>query len=171
MFSIIQRFLCSKWRTSAAPRRAHAAQAVVFQRQQLLNWHDKCSQDEYITRNWLVIAEQTNRWIRVTPGKTNRFSLVKYPFNDFSYRTVFHISSSQKTQIFYSIRQHIRLQNFTNMYTRLCTQNWEKYSSAGKNNHNFLRDTSSSRDHKIWLHESGTFLCKEETINVACCVV
>lgn len=35
-------------------------------------------------------------------------------------------SVAHKNQIFYSIRQHVRLQNFTNMYTRVYTHTAEK---------------------------------------------
>lgn len=63
----------------------------------------------------------------------------------------------------YSIIHHIRLQNFTNMYTRVYTQQRKIHSSAGRNHHNFTKGSVALGIHVLkWNYiktEPLTFLC------------
>lgn len=88
--------------------------------------------------------------------KIKVFRSVKYPFNDFLYGAVFITSVGHKKQILYSIYQHVPLENFTNMYTILYTQNSEKHSFARKTI-TVLRGIPVAFQHKIGLRKNLSY--------------
>lgn len=72
-------------------------------------------------------------------GQTICLSLVKYPFNDFSFRAVFNIGSSQKnTNILFYTPTYLTTKLYKYVYKIIYTE-LRKIQFCKKNNHNLLK--------------------------------